>query len=541
MKRYKIKINLFSILLGISCLLGCLACDKEDKAEISALKINTDTELFFNENGGTQSLDLSSNCEWTVETLADWCKISPASGNGNMVCEIAVDSSYLYDNREAELVFSYGAQTQSIKVSQLGYKKQIKLSTDMLNVDYFKPTAEAYQDLQVMSNVKFKIEISDEDAEWLSYEMIATEVHPTPRPSSVRIYYKLNPKVEVRTGKVTFLAEDDSVEPVILTINQGAAPKISPSRAGDSLAILAISRTLDCYNSWDPNRPMIYWEDVVLEEMEYLNENNEWVTEERVTGVEFFMFDTNESLPFEIQYLTELRTLVFQGNSNAFMKSIHLGHEVTLLPKLKSLSIAGYGLVSLPKELKNMAALEELVLAGNNFQELPIEVLISIPNIKMISFSNNRRNELLDLSQKGDIEYGLGGRLTTELFDALPDLEYLRLSYNYFEGTLPELPVGSMPNLNYLSLNLNRFTGELPEWILKHPNLACWYPDFLIFEQEGRDSNGKKAGFTNVPLFLENPDCPLWEVFPDDSRKNKSVEGAKLSLRGNWRYNQPLN
>lgn len=540
MKTEKIKTKLFSILWVVACLVGCYSCEEKETPEISIFTIKPNSELFFNEDGGEQSLTISSSHNWTAETSADWCKISPASGSGNMSCIVEADSSYLYNNRDAEIIFSYGVYTERVKVSQLGYQKQIKLSVDVLDFEYFKPSSDAYQDLQVVSNVNFKIEIPEKDAEWISCELTEVDTYPIPRPSSVRIYYKHNSLPESRVGKVIFYSEDNSVAPVELIVNQDAAPKITPSRAGDSLAIIAIARTLGCSGLWDPNRPMIYWEDVVLEEVEYLNENNELVTEERVTGVEFFMFDTKESLPFEVKYLTELRTLVFLGNANAFLKSIDLGPEVTLLPKLKSLSISGYGLVSIPKELKNMTTLEELVLSGNNFLELPIDVLVSIPNIKMISFSNNRRTELMDLSQGDGSQYGLGGQLTTELFEQIPDLEDLRLSYNYFEGSLPELPVGSMPNLAYLTLNLNRFTGELPEWILKHPNLACWYPEILVFEQEGKDSKGKKSGFTNVPFFLENPDCPLWNIATSQSQavSEHLRSEPKLSLHGNWRYNR---
>jgi hypothetical protein len=114
------------------------------------------------------------------------------------------------------------------------------------------------------------------------------------------------------------------------------------------------------------------------------------------------------------------------------------------------------------------------------------------------------------------------------------NLEELSLSYDYFEGTIPDFKVGEkgvraytdedfvergdtlawavqrglprvLPNMRSLRLNLNFLSGELPEWLLYHPRLMEWSPENLIYIQQegGVDSNGNRVGFSNEPTSRE--------------------------------------
>lgn len=73
--------------------------------------------------------------------------------------------------------------------------------------------------------------------------------------------------------------------------------------------------------------------------------------------------------------------------------------------------------------------------------------------------------------------------------------------------SLPQALVGIpkvLPNIKQFSINLNRLTGELPEWLLRHPALDWLDPYTLIFTQEGKDKDGKTAGFSNEPINLND-------------------------------------
>ena len=135
---------------------------------------------------------------------------------------------------------------------------------------------------------------------------------------------------------------------------------------------------------------------------------------------------------------------------------------------------------------------------------------------------------------------GIGIHHNTATDDALErlflweNLEALTLSYNYFEGSIPDFKVGEkgvrayeiedfvergdtlqwavenrlprvLPNMRSLRLNLNFFTGELPEWLLYHPRLMEWSAENLIYIQQegGIDSNGDNVGFSNEPTSRE--------------------------------------
>ena len=56
-----------------------------------------------------------------------------------------------------------------------------------------------------------------------------------------------------------------------------------------------------------------------------------------------------------------------------------------------------------------------------------------------------------------------------------------------------------MPRALFFAINLNRLYGELPNWLLYHPKLDLWFPDLLVWSQEGKAKNGQLAKFDNAP------------------------------------------
>jgi hypothetical protein len=60
-----------------------------------------------------------------------------------------------------------------------------------------------------------------------------------------------------------------------------------------------------------------------------------------------------------------------------------------------------------------------------------------------------------------------------------------------------------LPNAKFFAVNFNRLTGKVPDWILYHPHLDFWTPYSLIFSQEGKNKEGKNAGFDNEPASLD--------------------------------------
>lgn len=529
------------ILYILIMFLALVACSKEDEAVPFEL---AQRELLFSADGGVVSFDLSAGGEWTVSCDREWCSVSPTNGVGSIVCQVSVDSSYLYKEREAHLTFRCGARSLPMTVRQFGYEKVIRLEREHIQVPDFTDYDGLYEDVRVESNVNYDVLIEYADPSlsgWLSARKTAPQAQSIPRAGSVRLNYQMYMSSACdREATVIFRQNDcqPGETPVEsrLTFRQTRAQEIIPSREGDSLALLALSRIMHLNTAWDASRPMIYWQNVKLEPITYYNAKlQKTVTEPRVTEAAFTMFETDQSLPYQIRFLDQLRVLSFTANGNAHLKRIPLGDDVCQLKNLRSLSLLGYGITELPEAMKQMENLEELELSGNNFTQIPIDIISALDKHKLwyVNLANNRRRDVFSKFYENAAvrdTLGLHGSLPEELF-RLQNVCYLGLSYNYFEGSVPDLGYDAsayatleekmahnpvMPQLEQLSINLNYLSGDLPDWILYHPNLRCWDPYTLTFNQyEGsKDSRGRKTGFNNEPALIEQA-CKLW--YDDDA------------------------
>jgi hypothetical protein len=253
----------------------------------------------------------------------------------------------------------------------------------------------------------------------------------------------------------------------------------------------------------------------------------------RVKSAQFFIYNTNESLPYQVKYLTAAEELYFFGNSNTFLKHLHVGDHITELTQLKRLTIGAHGLVDLEESFTKLENLEYLDLGSNNFMKVP-EVLTkeNFPKLRTLILNANQRSQIYDLSNSTRTD--LGGFIEEEEFPAHLlkwGLDTLNLSVNYLHGSLPtfedddEVEVYTeedwaasndtlprmlvdrrikkvMPKTKFFSINYNRMSGELPDWLLYHPMLDLWYPYSFIFTQEGKTREGSLAGFSNEPANL---------------------------------------
>ncbi len=540
--------NILLLLAFLSSFFVFVSCREEEVPVDFTL---SESELMFAADGGMQTIGLTADDVWSVSSDCDWCLVTPVTGEGSVLCEIRVDSSYLYVEREAHVSFRSKARSRMLTIRQLGYDKVIRLSKEEVDVPDYSDDG-LFEELSVESNIDYDIYVEYADplrAGWLKVSRktataSASTAHRSvaiPAKSSIRIDYDMYTQSDAdRLATVVFRQRDtkEGETPVEsrLLFRQVHAQEIIPSHEGDSLALLAVSRIMRVGTNWDTSLPMIYWNNVKLEDVTYYNERmHKTVTEPRVTGVNFSMFDTNEGIPYQIRYLDQLRSLSFTANANAHYKRIPLGEHVTALKHLKSLSLMGFGISSLPESMKDMTNLEVLELSGNNLLEIPMDIITALDrhHLWYVNLANNRCRDIFGrLDEFADVRdtLGLHGELPVSLFQ-LKNVSYIGLSYNYLEGSIPDLGYDAsqyatleekiahnpvMPQLEQLSINLNFLTGSLPDWILYHPNLRCWDPYTLLFNQyEGsHDSYGQKTGFTNEPSSIDQI-CPLW--YDDDA------------------------
>ena len=537
----------YNILVLAVAALAVVACNDPEvvdfKSDVNTIEIGAD--------GGVKKVRIQSSDEWVasvgMQSNGDpnpWIAVSPANGRGTVECDFVIDSALTDKPREAVVSIRNIAtnKEQRIKVSQKGYEYSVEVDRTNVEVKKFAEYGKRYFDVVVKTNFPFEVKIPQSAQHWISREP-ASKLGDAyqhnlnrgirPREVKVRFNWNINNSASVRLADIEFVPTEDITvsHSDILKVSQEAAEPIIPeTRAGDSLALLNIANTMQCWTTWDSSTPMNRWEGITLWE-----ERMEGCTPEkvgRVRKVEIFLCNSFEGLPFEFQYLTQADEVYIFSNENSMLKSLNLGEHVCKLTNLKRLTVGAFGLNELPEEFKNLRNLEFLDLGSNNFQRVPAIInKENFPNLRALVLNAQQRHAVSDLSNTRYVIEELGGLVEEEKF---PEhllkwgLDTLVLSVNYLHGALPsfendpEVPkwteeeviaadtlpmalVGTpkvMPTTKTFRINHNRLSGEVPTWLLMHPALDWWVPFSLIFPQEGRWSDGTKAGFTNEPASL---------------------------------------
>lgn len=549
-----------NILTAAVAALAFLACQPNEEIIFG---VETDTEdgnLSVGPEGGVRSIEVSSADSWVVETSEPWITVSPANGKGCVECQVSIDSTLLNTQRSGMVrIQSLGEDgNKDFKVIQGGFDYQIRLDETQKELDDFAEYDSRSFDVEVLSNVDFDVVLPEEAENWLSFKKTDLVLDRGARPRKVNVHFnwKVNSREAKRAAKVEFKpleAVQMGHHDTLSVVQKGALPIPVGTPAGDSLSILAISRALGSYTEWNTAEKMEHWSNVKVWK--------DGPDKGRVKYVQFFIFNTKEPLPFEVQNLTAAEEIAFYSNANQFLKSLDTGEYITKLTQLKRLTIGAYGLTSLHPDFVNLKNLEYLDLSSNCFQEIP-DILTpeNFPNLHSLILNANQRNTIYDLSNDtrtnigGFVDDNLGTAKGMESFKRIlkwEQLDTIRLSVNYLQGELPDMKddgldvwtfeelkdslatgltqlpdelVGLpkvLPDATFFAINFNRFTGKIPDWILYHPKLDFWVPYQLIFAQEGKTQEGKNAGFTNEPISLDY----YYNIYPNKkfnpNRKDK--------------------
>lgn len=519
------------------CAFALAGCSDDDRK----IGVTVDGDAIeIGAEGGTRNIKVTADDAWIATTNDPWITISPANGRGSAQCRIIIDSALRNEPRQGIVRIQNQndwEERRDITVSQDGYDYAITLDDKEINVSNYAAYDDRSFDVRVKTNVDFDIEIPEEAQAWLTAGDYKVELDRglRPREVTVRFNWGINSRDIERNAVVKFRPKDEVTlaRQDELSVNQNAAEPIEEdTRAGDSVALLAIARSLNMWESWETNEKMDNWDNVVLWE-----EGMDGYTPEkagRVKFARFSTFGTKEGLPFEVQYLTAADELVFFSNTNWTTFDLSTGEYITKLGQLRRLTISGYGLVDLDPDFKNLKNLESLDISVNNFEKIP-EVLTkeNFPKLHALYLNTCQRGVIYDLSNTTTTHFG-GLFEETDQTREFPrrllewdNLDTLTLSVNYLQGRIPDMKdyarkytqadisaadslpqalVGTpkvLPNIKWFSINLNRLTGELPEWLLHHPALDWMDPFTLVFTQEGKDQDGKLAGFTNEPVNLD--------------------------------------
>ena len=545
--------RLFTIL---SCMtLVIVSCQEEHIPVDFGVDTNT---IQIGADGGVKRIKIESEGAWIANPTVPWVTVSPTNGIGTIECDVKIDSSILaLETREGIVRFESSAYEKcDIKISQEGYPNIITLSADEVQVPNYAEYGSRYVDVKITYNVPFKMEI-DKASSWVSApnleETIKTRLDRGARPRSlnVRLKFENNNRPAERealvrlvpTKEVTLSKNDN------LRVLQAEADQIPDSREGDSLAIVGCARSMNISLSKYDGEAMDNWDFIALWE-----EGDEGYTADkkgRVKALALSYFETKDGIPYEIQFLTKMEHLTLYSNANSFLYDFSSGEYLAKLTQLKTFECFALGLSSLDDSFTNLRNLETLVLAANNFNEIPrILTPENFPNLTKLDLATNRRRTIWDM-KTATLDRALWGGFSYNDAENFPKwllewdkLEYLRLSHNYMQGEIPDmedygkrytaeevaandtLPNGLnnparynlagkpkvLPNAKFFAINMNLYKGSIPEWILYHPHLMEWAPEILVFNQDTEltDMEGRIPGFNNVP---ENPDY-YYEAYP---------------------------
>ena len=485
MKKY---INIAILAIISAALWSCVEESNVDFGlETGAIEMEAD--------GGTVSIQVSSPGAWTASANVPWITVSPANGNGSHECRVKVDSALELSasgraTREGIVTISMndGYESRNIDVTQKNYGYSITVDETDISIPDYEALTERNFEVTVKSNVLFNTYFKYADGE-VSQWIEADESNPSlqltkgsrPRNVTLKFNWDINNTPEERVATIEFRPAQKSGDDLVdipdineslitridvLNISQGSGePKPTDLRAADSTALIAISRALNVWSGgWDTSTRMERWSGVTL-----WQENDEGYTEDkagRVKYARFFMFNTDEGIPYQVEWLDKAEELIFYSNeNNTLRKDIKLGEHLTTLHQLKRLSISAFGLDdnSLPESFFTKEGgspafplLESLDLSSNNFTKVPDGLNeTNFPALKTLRMSNNQRYYIYDMStatvnndeqfaeryaglyaENFESEGNPGGGFPVE-FLTWENLDTLHLTLNYLQGSLP--------------------------------------------------------------------------------------------------------
>ena len=456
-------------------------------------------------DGGTATIEVTSPGSWIASANVPWITVSPANGNGSQTCRIIVDSAIVMKDgadqdirRGTVTIEADNWETRDIDVTQQNYGYTIAIEDTEIDVPDYEALADRYFNVDVKSNVKFDVSFLDAEGnpvDWISEAednpVLDLNKGARPRNVSLRFDWDINSQPSGRIASVRFTPVDDNGTPInpseslITRIDQvqvtqtSAAAKPTDPRAADSSALVAIARALNVWSGgWDTSVRMERWEDVDLWEEGDLHDgkviDESWIG--RVRSARFFMFNTDDGIPYQVSWLDAAESLEFYSNENhTFRENINVGEYLLELggdeSNLKRLTIAAYGLDnnSFPDTFftqdgtdggkPTFPNLESLDLSSNKFQYIDKRFnQRNFPKLHAFSMRNNQIHVIYDLSNattRGEQFAEENGGLYRENLDpenqvggstgrGFPlrllrweNLDTLELTLNYLEGPIP--------------------------------------------------------------------------------------------------------
>ena len=173
--------KLYTVL--IVALLG-LACTPEN----DKLPISLDAEsIEVDAVGGVKRIEIKSTDKWIASTDNPWITISPANGVGDVVCEVRIDSALTAESRRGQVRIQNLAtwDEKQVEIIQQGFPYTITIDKADVKISNYDEYDNRYFDIEVTSNVDFRVDIPASAEAWLSTERYVLNLDRGMRPRKV--------------------------------------------------------------------------------------------------------------------------------------------------------------------------------------------------------------------------------------------------------------------------------------------------------------------------------------------------------------------
>lgn len=99
-----------------------------DFSFVAELELDTES-LSFTKDGGSSTVSVTSNTDWTVSDDADWLTVSAQSGKGNGSVTVTAAANTTYEARTATITVTVGTITKNISVTQDAAERKFRLKS----------------------------------------------------------------------------------------------------------------------------------------------------------------------------------------------------------------------------------------------------------------------------------------------------------------------------------------------------------------------------------------------------------------------------
>ena len=160
-------------LLAIALIFAVASCDdpnnNKPNTEELEFTVNT-TNLDFMEEGGTASINISSNMDWTAKLVNDrassWCTVTPGSGAaGSAIINVTVAENTTTDDRTASVSIKSGNVEKLVNISQK-QKDALTITSSTFEVEGMGGEIS----IEVKANVDFTYTVADNGKEWIIHQ-----------------------------------------------------------------------------------------------------------------------------------------------------------------------------------------------------------------------------------------------------------------------------------------------------------------------------------------------------------------------------------